>query len=64
MRHQMDHAARPTMLFDLRGKFNDFLEEASGGSDDFPKSLEKLLAVGIKLVQADANDPDGLCLKF
>ena len=41
-------------------KFNEFLEEAGRGSDDSPKSLDKLSAAGIRLVQADSNDPDGV----
>ena len=43
-----------------RRKFNEFLEEAGRGSDDFPKSLDKLSAAGIRLVQADSNDPNGV----
>ena len=45
--------------------FNDFLQQAGSGSDDFPKSLDKLAAAGIRLVVADMNDPDGRhTLKF
>ena len=33
--------------------------EAGKGNDEFPKSLDKLAAAGIRLVQADTNDPDG-----
>ena len=36
------------------------MEEAGRGSDDFPKSLDKLSAAGIRLVQADSNDPDSV----
>ena len=36
------------------------MEEAGRGSDDFPKSLDKLSATGIRLVQADSNDPDSV----
>ena len=38
-------------------KFNEFLEEAGRGAEDFPKSLDKLSATGIRLVQANSNDP-------
>ena len=44
----------------MHRKFNEFLEEAGRGSDDFPKSLDKLSAAGIRLVQADSNDPDSV----
>ena len=47
-------------MLSLARKFNEFLEEAGRGSDDFPKSLDKLSAAGIRLVQADSNDPDGV----
>ena len=47
------------MLFDLHGSFNDFLQEQGKGNDEFPKNLNQLCAGGIKLVQADSNDPEG-----
>ena len=37
--------------------FNEFLGEAGRGSADFSKSLDKLSAMDIRLVQADSNDP-------
>ena len=40
---QMDHAARPSMLFNLRGSFNDFLKDANSSSEgEVPSSLEEL----------------------
>ena len=36
------------------------MEGAGRGSDDFPKSLDNLSAAGIRLVQADSNDPDSV----
>ena len=60
---QMEHAARPFCLFDIRGSFNDFLQQAARDkSDDFPKTLEDLSKASIRLVVADSNDPDAVGL--
>ena len=56
---QLDHAARPSALFDIRGSFNEFLSEAGKGAETFPTSLDALAKGGIRLVLADSTDPDG-----
>ena len=57
---QLEHAARPSAIFNLRDSFQDFLKEAGGDSDSgIPTSLDVLQSkAGIKLVLADRNDPD------
>ena len=40
--------------------FNEFLTEAGKGSDEFPKTLDEVSKAGIRLVLADATDPDGV----
>ena len=54
-----DHQARPSVIFNLRDSFQDFLREAGGDNDGIPTSLDVLQQkAGIKLVMADRNDPD------
>ena len=57
---QLEHAARPSVIFNLRDSFQDFLKEAGADSDSgIPTSLGVLQQkAGIKLVLADRNDPD------
>ena len=57
---QLEHAARPSAIFNLRDSFQDFLKEAGADSDSgIPTSLDVLQQkAGIKLVLADRNDPD------
>ena len=56
---QLDHAARPSALFDIRGSFNEFLSQAAQGNEGFPKSLDDLAKGGVRLVVSDSTDPDG-----
>ena len=57
---QLDHAARPSVLFNIRDSFSDFLKDASEGKEDYPNNLESLLNQGgVKLILSDKNDPDG-----
>ena len=56
---QIDHAARPSILFNVRDSFNDFLKQASTDNEGVPASLEQLQAkAGIKVIMSDRNDPD------
>ena len=57
----MDYAARPSVLFNIRDRFSDFLKHsAAAGKADYPSNLESLLnQAGVKLVLSDKNDPDG-----
>ena len=58
---QIAHDARPSILFNLRNTFGDFLKEMSIEDKDYPSSIDELLNVGgIKLVLADKNDPDNV----
>ena len=57
---QLEHSARPSALFNLRGSFNEFLAEAAKETDGFPNSLDAVAKAGIRLVVADSNDPDGV----
>ena len=57
---QLEHAARPSAIFNLRDSFQDFLKEAGADSDSgIPTSLDVLQQkAGIKLILSDRNDPD------
>ena len=46
--------------------FNDFLQQAARDKSDesYPKTLEDLSKAGIRLVIADANDPDNVPVSF
>jgi hypothetical protein len=55
----MDHACRPSALMYLRDAFNEFLRAAKAENDAVPVDVASLADLGIRLVIADANDPDG-----
>ena len=58
---QIAHDARPSILFNLRDSFGDFLKEMSAEDKDYPRSIDELLNIGgIKLVLTDKNDPDNV----
>ena len=58
---QIAHDARPSILFNLRDSFGNFLKAMSTEDKDYPSSIDELLNVGgIKLVVADKNDPDNV----
>ena len=57
---QMKHEARPSALFDLSRSFGDFLKSVHAEDESVPVSLQDLQHCGIKLVLADAQDPDGV----
>ena len=58
---QIAHDARPSVLFNLRDSFGDFLKEISVEHKDYPSSIDELLNIGgIKLVLTDKNDPDNV----
>ena len=58
---QIAHDARPSLLFNLRDSFGDFLKEVSAEDKDYPSGLEELQNMGgIKLVLTDKNDPDNI----
>ena len=58
---QMDYAAHPSVLYNIRDSFSNFLKHsAAAGKADYPSNLESLLNQGgVKLVLSDKNDPDG-----
>ena len=49
---QMEHGARPGVLFGLRDSMNEFLALQAQNSDGFPKSIEELQKTCIRLVVA------------
>ena len=55
----MDHACRPSALMYLRDAFNEFLRAAKAENDAIPVDVASLPDLGIRLVIADASDPDG-----
>ena len=55
----MDYACRPSALMYLRDAFNEFLRAAKAENDAVPVDVASLADLGIRLVIADANDPDG-----
>ena len=56
---QIDHQARPSIVFGLRESFNDFLRDANSKSEDIPATLDSLQSSGIRLVITDkANQPN------
>ena len=50
---QIDHQARPSIVFGLRESFNDFLKDANSKSEDIPATLEGLQSSGIRVVITD-----------
>lgn len=57
---QLDHAARPNVLFDQVSSWNDFLKKAHADDGTVPTSLRELQEkCGSKLVISDSSDPDG-----
>ena len=58
---QIAHDARPSILFNLRDSFGDFLKEISAEKPGYPINFDGLLNEGgIKLVLTDKNDPDNV----
>ena len=58
---QMEHKARPSVMFDLVGSWNDFLKKAHAEDESIPGSLTDLtVQCGCKLVIADAADPEAV----
>ena len=56
---QIAHEARPSIVFNLRNSFEDFLKEKSAEQPGYPMSIAALAdESGIKLVLTDNNDPD------
>ena len=56
---QVDHQARPSIVFGLRESVNEFLEDANSKSEDIPATLDSLQSSGIRLVITDkANQPN------
>ena len=58
---QLEHEARPGALFGLINGFNDFLKTAGEGMPNNRQALQK--EAGIKLVMADARDPEDVGFK-
>ena len=58
---QIAHDARPSILFNVRDSFADFLKEISIEKDCYPSNLDDLINDGgIKLVLTDKNDPENV----
>ena len=58
---QIAHDARPSILFNLRDSFGDFLREISVEDKNYPSSIDELLNIGgVKLVLTDKNDPENV----
>ena len=58
---QIAHDARPSILFNLRDSFGDFLKEISVEDKNYPSSIDELSNIGgIKLVLTDKNDPENV----
>ena len=58
---QLAHDARPSILFNIRDSFGDFLKEIAEKKEGYPSSLDGLLNEGgIKLVLTDKADPDNV----
>ena len=56
---QLEHAARPNVLFDQVSSWNDFLKRAQADDSTVPSSLRELQEkCGSKLVISDSSDPD------
>ena len=58
---QLAHDARPSILFNLRDSFGDFLKEIAEKKEGYPSNLDSLLnGGGTKLVLTDKTDPDNV----
>ena len=56
---QIEHAARPSIMFGLRESFTDFLKTVNTKSEgEIPATLDDLQGSGIRLVISDKQDPD------
>lgn len=56
---QMEHAARPNVLFDQVSSWNDFLKKAHADDESVPSSLRELQEkCGCRLLISDSSDPD------
>ena len=61
---QLDHAARPSFLFQHRDAFEEFLRQAHAKDTSVPETLRGLEEEGgIRLVIADRADPDGVQMR-
>ena len=58
---QIEHAARPSILYDSISSWQDYLKKAHSEDDSVPGSLGELTTqCGCKLVISDASDPEGV----
>ena len=58
---QIEHGAQRAITFQMRDLFTDFLREARADNDALPTTMKELEdAVGVRLVVADRQDPDGV----
>ena len=58
---QMEHAARPSVLFDQISAWGDFLKKAHAEDASTPASLSELTGqCGCKLVISDSSDPESV----
>ena len=58
---QVDHAARPSVMFDIVRAFNDFLKDTHAVSPDVPTTVSELSQqAGIRIVVTTNEDPEKL----
>ena len=58
---QVEHLARPSVVFDIVRAFNDFLKDAHAEDGAVPATVSELgTRAGIRLVVTSTEDPDGL----
>ncbi len=58
---QFCHDARPTLLFDAMGSWNEFLRELNEDDDEIPPNLQELQSkCFIKFVSTSSEDPENI----
>ena len=58
---QVEHTARPSVVFDIVRAFNDFLKDAHAEDGAVPATVSELSThAGIRIVVTSTEDPDGL----
>ena len=57
---QFCHEARPSLLFDAMGSWNEFLRELNEDDDTVPASIQELQRLFIKFVSTSSEDPDNI----
>ncbi len=57
---QMCHEARPSLLFDAMGSWNDYLRELHEDDEEVPANIQELQRLFIKFVSTSSDDPDNI----